>query len=79
MTPEREKELFEKLDSVADSQRRMEIVLVGDKKFDTDGLKQKVDYHGKKIREFNSDKIKVVTGATILGTIAGYLASLWKH
>lgn len=65
--------LIEKQDMRA---RRIELALMGDEQMGVNGIVQKVEYHGKKISEFETDKTKVVTGATILGAIAGGIGSL---
>lgn len=71
MTPAQE----EKLNKVANALERIEIFLVGDEALKTDGLKQKVDYHARKIQEYQNDKLKVTTGATIFGIIGGAIAA----
>lgn len=77
MSPEQE----EILKTIATTQqkhdmklRRIETVLVGDTDFKIKGLVDKVAYHGEKINEFDKDKTKVIAGATVLGTIFGFLS-----
>jgi len=75
MTPGQE----EKLNNLCQSVERIEIFLRGDKNLDTGGMKQTVDWHTKKIREFERDKVKVVTGATIFGAIGAAIAGYIKY
>lgn len=78
MTPEQENKIdgiLQKTEIVSERVERLEIFLVGDTGLGTSGLKQKVDYHDKKISEFQADKIKVITGATIGSILMGYLSA----
>jgi hypothetical protein len=68
------KNMLEKLDMRS---RRIENVLTGDKDFKIQGMVDKVDYHSEKIKEFETDKVKIVTATTILAAIAGFLSSLF--
>lgn len=70
MSPDQEK-ILKNIDM---RMRRVENVLVGDKDFKIHGLVDKVAYHGQKIQEFDKDKTKVIAGATVLGTIFGFLS-----
>ena len=72
MSPDQEKILM----NIDMRMRRIENVLVGDKDFKIHGIVDKVDYHAKKIQEFDKDKTKVIAGATVLGTIFGFLSSV---
>lgn len=54
--------------------RRIEGVLIGDPTFRVKGLAEKVEYHSKKIGEFDRDKTKIIAGASVLAAIAGFFS-----
>lgn len=58
--------------------RRLESALIGDSKMGIKGIVQKVEYHGKKISDFDKDRTKVLAGATALGAVASAAVSFFN-
>lgn len=77
MSSEEARELKQIIEKVDMRTRRIETLLIGDSDFKIRGLVDRVNGHSEKIKEFDKDKTKVVTAATILGAIAGALSTLF--
>jgi len=75
MSDQETQDLMNMLQKMDMRTRRIEAVLIGDEQFKVKGLVDKVSDHHTKIKEFELDKTKIVAGATVLGTVAGFLSA----
>lgn len=68
------RQLIEKVDMRT---RRIETLLIGDEEFKIRGLVDKVNFHNLKVKEYEIDKVKVLTGATIISAVIGFLSTFF--
>ena len=77
------KEIKECVERQEQTLNRLHIFLVGDEKLQTKGLKHTVEYHSKKIKEYEIDKAKAIGWSSamgaVFGAIASYFISLFKN
>ena len=75
MTPEQER----KLDHLSERLERLEIFLVGDSGLQSRGLKHKVDYHEKRITQYNDDRSKLIGGVIVISAVFSAIMEWVKH